>query len=55
MQFDVKGNLFVYEPGVRCLGVVHKIDQGFTQEELQMVTSGFSKDDEETIWNKFAG
>ena len=53
MQFDAKGNLFVYEPGDRCSGTPHKIDQEFTQEELEIVTSGDKQDADEPIWNKF--
>ena len=40
MQFDVNGNLFVYEPGAGCSSTPHKIEQGFSQEDLEISFSG---------------
>ena len=38
MQFDKEGNLYVYKPGAGCSGIPHKIPQGFTQDDLDIVT-----------------
>ena len=42
MQFDADGNLFVYEPGAGYSGIPRKIQQGFSQEDLQFVTPNCS-------------
>ena len=36
MQFDNKGNLYVFQAGAGCSGVPRKIEQGFTQEDLDL-------------------
>ena len=56
MQFDCDGNLFIYEPGAGCLGVPCKIPQGFTQEEMENISSSDNKDGQPlsgSEWNKF--
>ena len=46
MQFDVEGNLFVYEPGAGCSGVPRKIPQGFTQDDLDLISTSERKVDD---------
>ena len=53
MHLDLKCNLFAYQHGARCSGIPHKIEQDFTQEELELVTSGSHGQDNKPIWNKF--
>ena len=39
MQFESEGNLYVYEPGAGCSGIPRKIEQGFTQDELNLTST----------------
>ena len=49
MQFDSDGNLYVYEPGTGCSCTPHRIDQGFTQEDLQLSLSGAGSNDDHDV------
>ena len=54
MQFDSCGNLYVYEPGAGCSEVPQKIDQGFTQEDLQLsLDVNCQDDDKQQVWEHY--
>ena len=51
MQFDKHGNLYVYKPGAGCLGTPRKIDQGFSENDLNFTSSITSETSSQHVTN----